>query len=177
MRDPATLPNDQLLELFKQQRVLNERHELQLQEKDGQLATKDNQLKTKEDIIKQLEEKYQDLELAYSKLWRERFEARSERYVSAGDWEEVCQRAVDDAKAGDGKARQWLADYLLGKPLPRRDDTKWMTADEVVEFAVTLVDAVAELVPDQEVCAKLAERIQDAMAGMTVPSEETSPRS
>jgi chromosome segregation ATPase len=75
MRDPATLPNDQLLELFKQQEVV-------LGEQERELATKDSQLKTKEDIIKQLEEKYQELELAYSKLWRERFEARSERYIS-----------------------------------------------------------------------------------------------
>jgi hypothetical protein len=33
-------------------------------------------------------------------------------------WRQVCQRAVDDARAGDAKARDWLAKYLLGaKPL------------------------------------------------------------
>ena len=78
MPDPATLPNDQLLEMFKQQEAVLGQQELELQEKDRQLAAKN-------DIIKQLEEKNCDLELAYSKLWRQRFDSRSERYISDPD--------------------------------------------------------------------------------------------
>lgn len=31
-------------------------------------------------------------------------------------WREIVQRAVEDAKQGDGKARDWLAAYLVGNP-------------------------------------------------------------
>ena len=33
--------------------------------------------------------------------------------VPVGAWAEICQRAVDDAKNGDAKARQWLSEHLL----------------------------------------------------------------
>ncbi len=31
-------------------------------------------------------------------------------------WREIISRAVDDARAGDAKARDWLASYLVGRP-------------------------------------------------------------
>jgi hypothetical protein len=31
-------------------------------------------------------------------------------------WRAICRRAVEDALAGDGKARDWLSRYLLGNP-------------------------------------------------------------
>ena len=31
-------------------------------------------------------------------------------------WREIVARAVKDAKAGNGKAREWLGSYLIGKP-------------------------------------------------------------
>ncbi len=31
-------------------------------------------------------------------------------------WRAICRRAVADAEAGDAKARDWLARYLLGNP-------------------------------------------------------------
>ena len=31
-------------------------------------------------------------------------------------WRAICRRAVQDALAGDGKARDWLSRYLLGNP-------------------------------------------------------------
>jgi hypothetical protein len=34
--------------------------------------------------------------------------------VSLADWRDVVARALADAKNGDGKARDWLAKYLLG---------------------------------------------------------------
>jgi hypothetical protein len=35
--------------------------------------------------------------------------------VSPGDWGEVVNRALQDAKAGDAKARDWLGKYLIGE--------------------------------------------------------------
>ena len=33
-------------------------------------------------------------------------------------WREIVAKAVEQAKRGDARARQWLSDYLVGKPLP-----------------------------------------------------------
>ncbi len=49
--------------------------------------------------------------------------AREERYyeilmssVSFEDWRKIVQRAAEQAKRGDGAARKWLSDYLVGQP-------------------------------------------------------------
>jgi hypothetical protein len=34
--------------------------------------------------------------------------------VPLDSWQAICKRAADDAKAGDAKARDWLAKWLLG---------------------------------------------------------------
>ena len=34
--------------------------------------------------------------------------------VTLKDWTEVVQRALDDAKTGDNRARDWLGKYLMG---------------------------------------------------------------
>ncbi len=36
--------------------------------------------------------------------------------VSIEDWKVIVKKAVDQAKRGDGVARKWLADYLIGEP-------------------------------------------------------------
>jgi hypothetical protein len=35
---------------------------------------------------------------------------------SPEEWREIVGKAVTDAKNGDAKARDWLSNYLLGKP-------------------------------------------------------------
>ena len=40
-----------------------------------------------------------------------------QKCVKAKEWKAICERAVQDAKRGDRTARQWLSDYLLGKPV------------------------------------------------------------
>lgn len=46
--------------------------------------------------------------------------------VGIDAWRQVVARAVKDAKAGDGKARDWLAKYLIG-------DAKADSSDAVAE--------------------------------------------
>lgn len=36
--------------------------------------------------------------------------------VTDADWRAIAERAVEDAKAGDARAREWLSDRLMGKP-------------------------------------------------------------
>ena len=121
MQEPARLPNDQLLEMFQQQEVVLGQQAVQLEEQDNQLATKD-------DIIKQLEQKNEELKLAYNKLWRERFEARSERYIR--DPNQLCLDFGNTADAADAAAA--LADaveeadlipaHRRRKPRKKRDE-------------------------------------------------------
>src|SRR5262245_10415715 len=43
-------------------------------------------------------------------------------------WREICQATVERAKAGDPKARDWLARYLIGEKPPKLLD---LAADEL----------------------------------------------
>lgn len=128
MQEPARLPNDQLLEMLEQQEIVLGQQAVQLEEKDEQLATQDDEIKTKDDIIKQLEQKNEELELAYNKLWRERFEARSERYIR--DPNQLCLDFGNTEDAADAAAA--LADaveeadlipaHRRRKPRKKRDE-------------------------------------------------------
>ena len=39
--------------------------------------------------------------------------------ITLADWEQIVVRAVNDAVDGDSKARTWISDYLIGKPITR----------------------------------------------------------
>jgi len=108
MRDPARIPNDELLEMLK---------------------AKDDELAAKDDMITQLEQKNKDLELAYSKLWRERFEARSERYIR--DPDQLCLDFGNTADAADAAAgladaveeADVIPEHRRRKPRKKRDES------------------------------------------------------
>ena len=59
-----------------------------------------------------------------------------QKCVKLGDWKAIGKRAVAQAKTGDYRARQWLSDYLLGKPIQelkietRADTTIKLTWDD-----------------------------------------------
>jgi len=42
-----------------------------------------------------------------------------EAAVSKSDWRKVIDKALVQAKDGDWRARQWLGNYLMGKPIDR----------------------------------------------------------
>jgi hypothetical protein len=42
---------------------------------------------------------------------------------SQKDWEAIVDKAVEQAKRGDAVARKWLADYLVGPPIERKEIT------------------------------------------------------
>lgn len=65
--------------------------------------------------------------------------------ISMETWGKVVDRALKDALAGDHRARAWLADYLIGKPLLRtlpegEDDRR----DLVMVFQMLPEDATYE---------------------------------
>jgi len=57
--------------------------------------------------------------------------------VSIAAWQRIVIRAVEDAERGDAKARQWLTDYVVGKPTQYTDVT---TNGESVNQRITFID-------------------------------------
>ena len=57
----------------------------------------------------------------------------SENVCSLDVWREIVVKAVEQAKRGDARARQWLSDYLIGKPLQMV-----MAVQEKQENAITI---------------------------------------
>jgi len=53
----------------------------------------------------------------------ERYLAALSRRVKMSDWYKIIDTALARAKAGDATARQWLSDYLMGKPVQRNEVT------------------------------------------------------
>jgi hypothetical protein len=43
--------------------------------------------------------------------------------VTPVEWKAIVSKAVDQAKRGDSVARKWLADYLIGPPVEKRQLT------------------------------------------------------
>ena len=41
----------------------------------------------------------------------------SESVCTFDVWREIVAKAVEQAKRGDARARQWLSDYLVGEPI------------------------------------------------------------
>src|SRR5579884_943112 len=66
-------------------------------------------------------------------------------------WREIVARAVEDAKAGDGKAREFLTRYLIGKT----EDVKTSLHQLAVD-AASGADPVAEAAEHQKRLRKLA---------------------
>jgi hypothetical protein len=52
--------------------------------------------------------------------------------VSVKTWKRIVQKAVKEALAGDRHAREWLGDYLLGKP--QNDKLLDLVAKETVGY-------------------------------------------
>ena len=69
--------------------------------------------------------------------------------VPLDTWQAICKRAADDALAGDGKARDWLAKWLLGI------ESRLLTTLAAEEY-----DAAPDTVADSEIVAR-RQRIED----------------
>jgi transposase len=99
MIDPAKLSKQQLLDLVQDQASKLATGETQLADREIQLADRETQLADREtqlaeqskalaqshDIVRQLEAKISQQQKDYLKLWKERFAAKSERYIADPD--------------------------------------------------------------------------------------------
>lgn len=118
MQAANTLSKPQLLDLVQKQTKAMAHSETQLLEKEQQLAQH-------KDIIKQLEAKLDAKEKEYLKLWRERFEARSERYIANPDQLRIDFGDTDQAAdAADGLAEAVEEAGLIPAHLRRKPKKK-----------------------------------------------------
>jgi hypothetical protein len=58
--------------------------------------------------------------------------------VTLTDWRDITDKAIAQAKRGDSRARQWLSDYLLGKPTQQLDVTSG--GESFTNIPIALVD-------------------------------------
>ena len=54
-----------------------------------------------------------------AKRRKNKYSAAIEECVTREDMHEVAIRALEDAKGGDRWARDWITDYLIGRPVKR----------------------------------------------------------
>lgn len=86
-------------------------------------------LQQRDDVIKQLEAKIEQLEKDYLKLWRDRFAARSERYIKDPDQLRLDFGDVDEAAdAAEGLAEaleesQLISEHKRRRPRKQRDES------------------------------------------------------
>lgn len=70
------------------------------------------------------------------RLIEEKFLKKISSSVTITEWREIIKKAVDQAKRGDPRARQWLSEYLVGKPIQGIDlDTTDSTLEVIVKRA------------------------------------------
>ena len=62
------------------------------------------------------------------------------RLVKQDDWQAIIIKAIEQAKRGDKSARDFLADYCLGKPQQQVD----LNTDAVVRFIVQYADGLPD---------------------------------
>jgi hypothetical protein len=80
--------------------------------------------------------------------------------VPLHQWHEVCRIALRQALEGDARAREWIANYLIGRPLqaleisdPDRGRVPWQTMQLIIM-------AIREAIPDPEAQHRIAEALQ-----------------
>lgn len=84
--------------------------------------------------------------------------------VSLDDWREIAEKARDDAKAGDDKARAWLSKHLLGDTLLSTALALELVSSDAIHhllFSMTaqlVRNEVADLATIQDLAAVMKER-------------------
>jgi hypothetical protein len=105
MIDPDTLSKQQLLDLIQDQASKLTDRETQLADRETQLAANSKELAQSKDTVRQLEAKIDQQQKDYLKLWKERFAAKSERYIADPDQLRIdFGDTPESADAADGLA-------------------------------------------------------------------------
>ena len=65
---------------------------------------------------------------------------REDDPINDNDWNIICRQAIEKAKEGDGKSRDWVTKNIMQSKLEEQETATFLTGSQVVE------DAVATLV-------------------------------
>lgn len=65
--------------------------------------------------------------------------------VDLEQWRRICEKARDDALAGDEKARSWLARYLVGDPSAKAPATTEVVIQQLLQLDTALEQAAKRL--------------------------------
>ena len=162
MVDPTTLSREQLI--------------AQLQTKESQLQAQTTELLKKDDVIGQLEQKSASWEAAYHKLWRERFLARSERYIADPDQLRLDFGDTDDAADAAAGLSDALEEADLIPAHQRRKPSK--KRDESLPEHLPRYEVVAELPETEKTCPDHGEKtlLPDSMWDRTETLEFERPK-
>ena len=57
-----------------------------------------------------------------SKAKEAKYLRKLNQMITMPEWTAICRRALEDAKNGDDRARNWIGNYLMGKPNPVFDE-------------------------------------------------------
>lgn len=60
--------------------------------------------------------------------------------LSLKEWRVIILKAIEQAKRGDSRARQWLSDYVVGKPIQSID----LEHDGEIRFIVDYADELSD---------------------------------
>lgn len=119
------------------------------------LAQKDEQLERQDDVIRQQDEKITQWETAYDKLWRERFDAKSERYIDDPNQLRIDfgnSAEAEDAANGLHDAIEdvdLIAAHRRRKPRKKRDE-RLPEHFERREFTATISEDIQAQIDDGE---------------------------
>ena len=86
---------------------------------------------------------------------KEKYLKKIRTSITLTEWRDIVKKAIEDARRGDYKARQWLSDYLIGKPKQAVDITtggEKLTKDdpERIDRAIsTFADAIGKILSRQ----------------------------
>jgi len=66
--------------------------------------------------------------------------------VTFKDWEEIVEKARDQAKRGNPVARKWLGDYLMGPPVQRAE----LSGPEGGPVEIQINELIVEMPPEDD---------------------------
>lgn len=78
-----------------------------------------------------------------------------------GVWHEIVAKAVDDARSGDARAREWLAGYLVGRADQKADDLLSLAMRELDQF-----DPIAAALKSRAEAARSNEKLDELIISL-----------
>jgi ribosomal protein L17 len=81
-----------------------------------------------------------------------KYQKKIDTATTLKDWRAIIDKAIEQAKRGDAKARQWLSEYLAGKPIQGLDVNSTGEMEIIVRYENTdnTADPTREPAEDQE---------------------------